>query len=124
MKPLINKINRVKKILLKLSLSIGLSILATTSYAIDDNNYLIGRGIADVTGPAYGNPMWGFGKEGQNTQGIHNRLKSRAFIFADPVTGNRLVYTSVDIGSIEHNVVLEVRDRLQKNSPISIRLTT
>jgi len=113
MKTLIYIINNIKKKLAKLSLSILLSILAATSYAIDDNNYLIGRGIADVTGPAYSSPMWGFGKEGQNTEGIHNRLKSRAFIFADPVTGNRLVYTVVDIGSIEHNVVLEVRDRLQ-----------
>ncbi len=114
MNTLIYKTNTIKNKLTKLLLSIVFSILAVTSYAIDDNNYLIGRGIADVTGPAYGSPMWGFGKEGQNTLGIHNRLKSRAFIFADPVTGNRLVYTSVDIGSIEHNVVLEVRDRLQK----------
>lgn len=76
-------------------------------------NYLIGRGMADVTGPAFGNPMWGFGKEGQNTQGIHTRLKSRAFIIIDPVTGERLVFASVDIGSIEHNVVLEVVDRVR-----------
>jgi neutral ceramidase len=69
--------------------------------------------MADVTGPAYGSPMWGFGKEGQNTQGIHIRLKSRAFIFVDPEKNSRLVFTSVDIGSIEHHVVLEVVDRLQ-----------
>ncbi|MEH6909693.1 MAG: neutral/alkaline non-lysosomal ceramidase N-terminal domain-containing protein [Oceanicoccus sp.] len=87
--------------------------LSPTTLAVDSSNYLIGRGMADVTGPAYGSPMWGFGKEGQNTQGIHIRLKSRAFIFIDPVSKKRLVFTSVDIGSIEHNVVLEVVDRLQ-----------
>lgn len=86
---------------------------ATALYAEDHNNYLIGRGIDDVTGPAFGSPMWGFGKEGQNTQGVHTRLKSRAFIIVDPETQNRLLFASVDIGSIEHNVVLEVIDRLQ-----------
>lgn len=90
-----------------------LLLFSSTTLAENNSNYLIGLGIADVTGPAYGNPMWGFGKQGQNTQGIHIRLKSRAFIFIDPTTNNRLVFASVDIGSIEHNVVLEVVDRLQ-----------
>ncbi len=75
--------------------------------------YLLGSGIADVTGPAYGSPMWGYAKPGQNTQGIHTRLKSRAFIFVDPKTQNRLLFASVDVGSIEHHIFLEVLDRLK-----------
>jgi len=74
--------------------------------------YLIGTGIADVTGPAFGSPMWGYAKPGQNTEGIHTRLKSRAFIFVDPTTQNRLLFASVDVGSIEHHIFLEVLDRL------------
>ena len=96
----------------------GIYLIVATSFigsaaAQETANYLIGRGMADVTGPAFGSPMWGFGKEGQTTQGIHTRLKSRAFIIVDPTTQNRLVFASVDIGSIEHNVVLEVVDRLR-----------
>jgi neutral ceramidase len=105
--------NTRQGVFLGLTIVICCYLLAQLGYADDDGNYLIGRGMADVTGPAYGSPMWGFGKEGQNTQGIHLRLKSRAFIFVDPVNNKRLVFTSVDIGSIEHNVVLEVVERLQ-----------
>jgi len=91
-------------------------MILINSYSLSaaDTDYLIGRGMADVTGPAYGNPMWGFSKEGQNTEGLHNRLKSRAFIFVDPKTQKRLLFASVDIGSIEHHVVLEVIDQLSK----------
>lgn len=99
--------------LIRLAIIMSLLFLTVTTRSEDNSNYLIGRGMADVTGPAYGSPMWGFGKEGQNTQGIHIRLKSRAFIFVDPENNSRLVFTSVDIGSIEHHVVLEVVDRLQ-----------
>jgi neutral ceramidase len=97
--------------------SLLLLLMVCTSIAINanpnDQAYLIGRGMGDVTGPAYGNPMWGYSKPGQNTEGIHTRLKSRAFIFVDPQTGDRLLFASVDIGSIEHHIFLEVVDRLQ-----------
>jgi len=79
----------------------------------ESTQYLIGTGMADVTGPAFGSPMWGYAKPGQNTQGIHTRLKSRAFIFVDPKTQNRLLFASVDVGSIEHHIFLEVLDRLK-----------
>ncbi len=100
--------------LIRLTILLCLTAHTVAAKSEESTNYLIGAGMADVTGPAYGSPMWGFGKAGQNTQGIHIRLKSRAFIFVDPASGNRLVLTSVDIGSIEHNVVLEVVDRLQE----------
>jgi len=77
------------------------------------HNYLLGRGIADITGPALGIQMWGFSYDGQLTEGIHTRQKSRAFIIAEPLGTKRLVFVSADIGSIEHNITLEVIDRLQ-----------
>ena len=91
----------------------GIPIVAMANS--DPANYLIGKGMADVTGPAYGNPMWGYAKPGQNTEGIHTRLKSRAFIFVDPKTQNRLLFVSVDVGSIEHHIFLEVLDRLKSS---------
>ena len=77
------------------------------------HNYLVGRGITDITGPAWGVQMWGFSYDGQLTEGIHIRQKSRAFVIAENNGESRLVFVSVDIGSIEHNIALEVVDRLQ-----------
>jgi neutral ceramidase len=46
--------------------------------------YLVGRGIADITGEAADCGMMGYGKADQKSAGIHLRLRSRAFVFADP----------------------------------------
>lgn len=83
------------------------------SAAADDPfNYLIGRGIADVTGPAADMPMWGFVREGQNTAGIHIRQWSRAFIIAEPDNGNRIVFVSADIGAAFHEIQRSVVAKL------------
>ena len=77
--------------------------------------YLIGRGIADVTGPAFGMQLWGFGRPDQIGEGIHIRQRSRAFVIVqadDP--DKRLVFVSADLGSIDHHITLEVVERLQQ----------
>jgi neutral ceramidase len=45
--------------------------------------YLVGRGIADVTGEPADCGMMGYGKADQKSAGIHLRLRCRAFVFAD-----------------------------------------
>ena len=77
--------------------------------------YLIGRGMADITGPAVGMPLWGFGRPDQISEGIHIRQRSRAFIIvqADD-SAQRLVFVSADLGSIDHHMTLEVVERLQQ----------
>ena len=45
--------------------------------------YLIGRGIADITGEAAEVGMLGYGMKHQQTEGIHLRLRARAFVFVD-----------------------------------------
>jgi neutral ceramidase len=45
--------------------------------------YLVGRGIADITGEPADCGMMGYGKADQKSAGIHLRLRSRAFVFAD-----------------------------------------
>ncbi len=62
--------------------------------------YLVGRGISDVTGPAAENGMMGYSKFGQNTTGIHQRLRSRAFVAVDQATGQRVAYVNADLGMI------------------------
>lgn len=82
--------------------------------ADSDYTYLVGRGIADVTGPAYGIQMWGFVREDQIDEGIHFRLFSRAFVVAERDAGKRLAFASVDLGSITHELHLAVVERLQE----------
>ena len=77
--------------------------------------YLIGRGITDITGPAVGMPMWGFGRPDQIDEGIHIRQRSRAFVIAQADNPDqRLVFVSADLGSIDHHITLEVVERLQQ----------
>ncbi|MFP6583899.1 MAG: neutral/alkaline non-lysosomal ceramidase N-terminal domain-containing protein [Candidatus Hydrogenedentota bacterium] len=80
-----------------------------------EHPFLLGRGITDVTGPARGMQMWGFVRDGQITEGIHTRLYSRAFVIAEASTpDDRIAFVSVDIGSITHDMQLDVVDRLQE----------
>ena len=98
----------------------GLICLVTLFYAMASfaevpQHYIIGRGIADVTGPAVGLQLWGFGRPDQIGEGLHIRQRSRAFIIAqadDPAS--RLVFVSADLGSIDHHIVLDVVERLQQ----------
>ena len=80
----------------------------------DDFNYLVGRGIRDVTGPPLGVQMWGFVREGQTTEGVHLRLWSRAVIIAEPAAGgSRVALVTVDVGSIPHAIKQTVVERLK-----------
>lgn len=47
----------------------------------------VGRGIAGITGEAADCGMLGYGKSDQRTAGIHQRLRSRAFVFRDDSPG-------------------------------------
>jgi len=102
----------MKQIILRSLLAALVCLGATTARAAGPE-YLIGRGMTDITGPAFGIQMWGFGREDQLTEGLHIRQRARAFIIAEPGNGKRLVFVSADIGSIEHNITLEVIDRLK-----------
>ncbi|XP_053205328.1 neutral ceramidase-like isoform X2 [Panonychus citri] len=79
----------------------------------DDDVYLLGVGIADVTGPAAEVNMMGYAKLGQDSGGIHFRLFSRAFIVEDS-SGNRVVFVSADVCMIDQAVKTQVVARLQE----------
>jgi neutral ceramidase len=81
--------------------------------AVEPEEYLVGRGISDITGPAAENGMMGYSKFGQNTTGIQQRLRARAFITVDRASGQRVAYVNADLQSIfqaQHDAVL---DKLQ-----------
>ena len=97
----------------RLMCSLIFLLIGPAGQAQQSQNYLIGRGMSDITGPAFGIQMWRFGRADQITEGIHIRLRARAFVIAELDTNKRLVFVSAEVGSIEHHITLEVVDRLQ-----------
>jgi neutral ceramidase len=77
------------------------------------NDYLIGTGIYDVTGPAAELGMMGMASIEQKTEGIHSRLFARAFIVHDQSSSKRVVILSADIWSCTQAVKMEVIKRLK-----------
>lgn len=79
--------------------------------AAPSGQYHVGRGIADVTGPAAENGMMGYSMPQQQTAGIHLRTLARAFVIAD--AGTRLVFVTAELGALFQSVHQEVLRRLK-----------
>ncbi|OZJ05074.1 hypothetical protein BZG36_02088 [Bifiguratus adelaidae] len=81
-----------------------------------DAPLLVGTGIADITGPAAEIPIMGYATPKQKTEGIHLRLRSRAFIFADQQNATyRLVFVNTDTQSFGQLVRKRVLKILQES---------
>ena len=93
---------------MKIALALLIVTLISSLNARSEEPYefVIGRGLADVTGPAFGVQLWGFGRQDQISEGLHIRQSARAFIIADSDRAKRIAFVSVDIGSIEHHITL------------------
>ena len=88
-----------------LSRFVGLLIFVWTAHALamaprpgwfnnpcnGTNEFMIGSGIYDITGPAAEVGMMGYAQVNQKTAGIHTRLWSRAFVVSSPCNGKRAV---------------------------------
>lgn len=93
--------------------TIVLSLAALVIAApVSAENYLVGAGKTDITGPPVGVQMWGFVRDGQVTEGLHIRQFARAFVVAEP-DGKRIAFVSADIGSVTHAIHLDVVERLR-----------
>ncbi len=77
------------------------------------DNYQVGCGIYDITGPAAQVVFFGYVKLKQVAKGIHDRQWARAFIVVDPQTNERVVFVNCDLGAVFYPVVREVSKRLQ-----------
>lgn len=64
---------------------------------VTGSGFLVGRGIADITGEAAECGMLGYGKASQQTAGIHTRQRSRAFVVVDAETGRRVLLSVNEI---------------------------
>jgi neutral ceramidase len=75
-------------------------------------DYLIGLGSYDITGPAADVNMMGYANAEQIASGVHFRLRSRAFIVAEP-KGNRVVFVNLDACMASQLVTIKVLERLK-----------
>lgn len=76
--------------------------------------YLCGRGIADITGEPADTGMLGYGKSSQRSDGIHLRLRSRAFVIADADTGRRVLLVVNDLPMVFDSVCRALLERLRQ----------
>jgi neutral ceramidase len=74
--------------------------------------YRVGRGIADITGEPAECGMLGYGVQSQQTTGLHNRLRARAFVIADPAADTRLLLVVCELPLLLESVHREVLRRL------------
>jgi neutral ceramidase len=77
-------------------------------------DYLVGRGVSDITGEAAECGMLGYGRADQQTTGIHTRQRSRAFIFAEGEAGARILVVVNDLPLVFDSVHQAVLRRLQE----------
>src|SRR5580658_9253837 len=73
--------------------------------------YLVGRGLSDITGEAAECGMLGYGRADQQTEGIHTRQRTRAFIVAE-ASGERVLLVINDLPLVFDSVHQEVLRRL------------
>ncbi|WP_406690835.1 neutral/alkaline ceramidase [Saccharopolyspora sp. ID03-671] len=83
---------------------------ATPASGQGPTGYRVGRGVADVTGPAAENGMMGYSMPQQQTAGIHLRTLARAFVVDDGA--NRVVFVTAELGALFQSVHQEVMRRL------------
>jgi neutral ceramidase len=80
-----------------------------------NQTFSIGTGMHDITGPAAGRVMLGYVNfTEQFTNGIHMRLRSRAFVIESKCNGNRIAFVSADLGMIFGSVKRRVVKKLQE----------
>ena len=66
----------------------------------ESTNYLVGCGIGDVTGAVAGQGMMGYSNPEQVAAGLLQRCWARAYIIADPATGQRVVFLTADLACL------------------------
>ncbi|HEX3793822.1 MAG TPA: neutral/alkaline ceramidase [Acidimicrobiales bacterium] len=79
---------------------------------MNDAPILVGRGLSDITGEAAECGMLGYGKADQQTEGIHTRQRTRAFVFAEGKEGPRVLIVVNDLPLMFDSVHQAVLRRL------------
>ncbi|MFD9961516.1 neutral/alkaline ceramidase [Amycolatopsis sp. NPDC058986] len=79
-----------------------LGATAASASAEPGGGFLVGAGIADVTGPAAENGMMGYSMPQQQTAGIHLRTRARAFVIAGGP--RRIAFVTAELGALFQSV--------------------
>ncbi|MEV6067757.1 neutral/alkaline ceramidase [Nocardia sp. NPDC052001] len=77
-------------------------------------DYLVGCGMADMTGAPAGQGMMGYSELDQVTTGLLMRCWARAYIIVDQVTGDRVAFVNTDNACLFQSVHLAVMVELAK----------
>jgi neutral ceramidase len=109
---LMKKLIQTKFIQQARGLALALFTLLPLQGMAYENNYLIGQGIHDITGPSAEVGMMGYAELEQKTAGVHMRQWARAFIISEPSAGEPLVFVSVDAGALFQSVSQGVLNQL------------
>jgi len=103
----------MKKIPLRLRTAvIGLGAFLLMGVANADP-YLVGRGMADITGEAAEVSVMGYGQILPAVAGIHMRQRARAFIVVDQASAKRVVFVNTDLCMVFQAVQQAVIKQLQ-----------
>lgn len=76
-------------------------------------NYMLGTGTGDVTGPVVDVEFPGYALPTHIANGIHTRLKARAFIIGEVEGSQRLVFVTTDLLNMSHEIRLSVVENLR-----------
>lgn len=79
--------------------------------------FLVGSGVFDITGPAAGQTLSGYGRFDQTVGGIHTRLRSRAFVIEDNNHSLRIAFVNADLLMVPDVVKNAVVARLDRFYP-------
>lgn len=74
------------------------SFLCVCFAVLATSELMVGTGIYDATGPINDLLMMGMANPSQKGAGLHQRLRSRAFVALDTVTKKRIAFVSLDSG--------------------------
>lgn len=95
------------------ALAAALFIASCSSTDQGESSYLVGIGIGDITGPVVDVPFTGYARPTHIANGVHTRLKARAFIMGELEGPRRLVFVVTDLLNVSHEMRLSVVDNLR-----------
>lgn len=84
------------------------SQLVRSTKPSDRNPFLVGAGVADITGEPGEVGFAGYGQVSQAGSGVHTRQYARAFVVIDPATGSRNIIVVLDALSAYENIRAEI----------------
>ncbi|MGV3016028.1 neutral/alkaline non-lysosomal ceramidase N-terminal domain-containing protein [Rothia sp. 88186D007BW] len=91
----------------------NLADLVNSTQPTSSNPFLVGAGVADITGEVAEVAFMGYGSDAQKGSGLHTRQYARAFVVIDPESNSRNLIVVLDAQSAWESVRAELVNRIQ-----------